>query len=158
MFYNEFRFSPRIPQGSTLNPPAYSLATLWLDGTIVDVEGSKYFVDKRAGNNVLITGYDFPAGWTKGFPYKSAATIDIFGQTAVPVISLFQNIDYLNQYFTKHAAQVVDGNGVETYEPRVLELVAYSAPLTGDNLTAANTYFGVPAEDATAEWIDGNAT
>lgn len=144
-------------QGSLLNQiPAKSLATLWLDGTIIDVAGNKYFVDRIAGNNVLITGYDFPTGWTKGFPYKSAATIDIFGQIGVPVVSLFQNFDYGNQFFTRHVAQVVDGNGVETSEPYVCDIVAYSGALTGDNLSKANTYFGVPAEQTSSVyWIDG---
>jgi len=140
--------------GTLLNyPPAYELATLWLDGSIVDVEGAKYFVDKKAGNNVLITGYDFPTGWVSGFPYKSAATIDVFGQTGVPVVSLFQNFDYANQYFTRHVAQVVDGNLVETSEPYVCEIVAYSEALTGTDLTSANTYYGVPVEDVNAKWV-----
>jgi hypothetical protein len=141
---------------SGLNPPAYALASVYLDGTIVDVSGSKYFVDKKGGANVLITGYDFPDGWVKGFPYKSAATIDVFGQTGVPVVSLFQNFDYADQYFCKHIAQVVDGNGVEISEPYVSAIVAYSEPLTGADLTAANTYFGVPVEVTTnVKWVDG---
>jgi len=142
--------------GSNVNQiPAASLASVWLDGTIVDVSGSKYFVDKKGGANVLITGYDFPAGWVKGFPYKSAATIDIFGLTGVPVVSLFQNLDYGNQYFTRHVAQVVDGNGVETSEAYVADMVAYSEALAGDDLTEAITYYGVPAEIVTAvRWDD----
>jgi hypothetical protein len=146
----------RVQNGTLLNPlPASNLVTLWLDGTIIDVSGSKYFVDKKSGNNVLITGYDFPTGWVKGFPYKSAATIDIFGQTGVPVVSLFQDIDYGHQYFCRHVAQVVDGNGVETSKGYVAEIVAYSTPLTGGDLTSANTYYGVPVEqtDANAVWL-----
>lgn len=152
-----FGFSPL---GALLNQiPAANLATMWLDGSIVDVSGSKYFVNKK-GDNVLITGYDFPSGWVKGFPYKSAATIDVFGQTGVPVVSLFQNFDYANQFFTKHVAQVVDVNGVETSEAYVSEIVAYSAPLTGDDLTDAVTYYEVPTESATAKWVSpaGNDT
>jgi len=151
--YDQFAL---VSIGSNVNQiPAANLAAVWLDGTIVDVAGSKYFVDKKGGANVLITGYDFPAGWVKGFPYKSAATIDIFGQTGVPVVSLFQNFDYGNQYFTRHVAQVVDGNGVETSEAYVADIVAYSEALTGDDLTAANTYYGVPAEIVTAvRWVD----
>jgi len=147
--------------GTLLNQiPAASLATLWLDGSIIDVEGAKYFVDKKAGNNVLITGYDFPAGWVKGFPYKSAATIDIFGQTGVPVVSLFQNFDYADQFFTKHVAQVIDINGVETSQAYVSEIVAYSEALTGDDLTEALTHYAVPTEIATAIWVakTGNDT
>ena len=118
-------------KGSKLNSlPAYSLVTMWLDGTIVESSGSYYFKNKK-GDDVLITGYDFPTGWTNGFPYKSAATIDVFGQTGVPVISLFQNFDYANQYFTRHVAQVVDDNGVETSEAYVCDIVAYSEALTG---------------------------
>lgn len=142
-----------VQLGSGLKPPAYSLATLWLDGSIIDVSGSKYFVDKKAGNNVLITNYDFPSNWQKGFPLKSAATIDIFGLTGVPVISLFQNFDYGDQFFTKHVAQVIDSNGIETSEAYVSEIVAYSAPLTGANLTAANSYFGVPERESGALWV-----
>lgn len=143
-------------QGSLLNQiPAKSLATLWLDGTITESGGDYYFVDKIAGNNVLITGYDFPDDWTKGFPYKSAATIDVFGQTGVPVVSLFQNFDYGNQYFTRHAAQVVDSNDIETYEARVLDIVAYSEALTGDNLTSATAYYNVPVKITdNVLWID----
>jgi len=138
--------------GAKLNPfPLPSLQTFASDLTVIDIDGDKYFKAIK-GDHLLITGYDFPTGLTKGFPYKSSATIDIFGQTGVPVQSLFQNFDYANTYFCKHSAQVVDGNGVETYEPRVSGLVEYSAPLTGADLTAANTYFDVPAK-GTAIWV-----
>ena len=134
--------------------PAVNLANVWLDGTIIDISGSKYFVDKKSGSKVLISGYDFPAGWTKGFPYKSAATIDIFGLTAVPVISLFQNINYENQYFSRHIVQTIDVNGIEVTPAYVAEIVAYAAPLTGTDLTAANTYFNPPTEATTAvRWV-----
>lgn len=145
-------------QGGSVFRPAYSLASVWLDGSILQDGNNYYFINKKSGNNVLITGYDFPTGWAKGFPYKSAATIDIGGYTGVPVVSLFQNMDYANIMFCKHSAQVVDSNGVEIYEPRVSEIVVYSEALTGANLTAANTYFNVPIEEATAQWIDVNAT
>jgi hypothetical protein len=145
---------------NTYTPPAYNQVSRYLDGSIIDVSGSKYFVDKKAGNNVLINDYDFPTGWTKGFPYKSAATIDIFGQTGVPVVSLYQNFDYGNQYFTKHEAQILDINGVEIYQPRISEIVEYSEALTSDNLSSANSYFDVPSEVLTALWVTktGNDT
>jgi len=138
--------------GAKLNPfPLPSLQTFASDLTVIDIDGDKYFKAIK-GDHLLITGYDFPTGWTKGFPYKSAATIDIFGQTGVPVQSLFQNFDYADTYFCKHSAQILDSNGVETFEPRVSGLVVYSAPLTGADLTTANTYFDVPAK-GTAIWV-----
>lgn len=138
----------------------------WLDGTILDVSGTKYFVDKTShARNFLITGYDFDNTWTSGFPYKSAATISApagdatliaadvnnFLYTAgtpnqIPVISFFQNIDYANRLFSKHEAQVLDGNGVETYEPRISNIVLYNAVKTGAALTACNSYYGVPVK------------
>jgi hypothetical protein len=141
---------------TTLNPfPVPSLQTFASDLTVKQV-GSDYYFKAQKGSDLLITGYDFPIGWTKGFPYKSAATIDIFGLTTVPVVSLFQNMEYGNQFFTKHVAQVVDENGVETSEAYVSAIVAYSAPLTGADLTTANTFFGVPTELTTGmKWVDG---
>lgn len=132
--------------------------SLRLNMEIVTVGDNKYF-KASTGSNVLITGYDFPDGWTHGFPYKSAATIDINGQTGVPVVSLFQNFDYENTMFCKHKSQVLAFDGSETTEPYVSEIVIYSAPLTGSNLTKANTYFGTPTE-VTAKWVSpsGNDT
>jgi len=143
----------RALQWANANPfPLPQLQVFASDLKVIQV-GADYYFKALVGSDLLITGYDFPTGWTKGFPYKSAATIDIFGQTAVPVVSLFQNFDYADTYFCKHAAQVVDGNGVETYEARVSGIVAYSAALTGADLTAANTYFGTPTESGTALWV-----
>jgi len=133
-----------------VNPfPVPSLQSFASDLTVIEVSGSYYFKASK-GENLLITGYDFPVGWTKGFPYKSAATIDVFGQTAVPVVSLFQNFDYENQYFCKHVAQVVDENGIETKQAYVSDIVAYSESLTGDDLVEANEYYSVPIAVTTA--------
>lgn len=146
----------------------------WLDGTIIDVSGTKYFQDKSShARNFLITDYDFDSTWTSGFPYKSAATISApVGDTAliaadinnylytagtpnqIPVISLFQDVDYGHRLFCRHGAQVLDSNGVETYEPRVLDIVFYNSVKTGVDLTACQTYFGVPTEDTNAKWVD----
>lgn len=112
-------------------------------------KSSLYYFKALKGEDFLITNCDLQLG-QKGFDYKSEATIDCFGLTGVPVISLFQNFDYGNQYFTKHAAQVLDANGVETTQAHVSALVEYSAPLTGADLTAANTYFDVPVKLTTA--------
>lgn len=150
----------RAHLGSKLNLfPVPSLQTFASDLTVIQVEADYYFKD-IFGNHILITNMDWdiikqPKGWL----LKSAATIDIFGQTGVPVISLFQNFDYGNQYFTKHVAQVVDGNGVETSPAYVSAIVAYSAPLTGTDLTTANTFYGVPEEiTAAVKWEDINAS
>lgn len=152
----------------------------YLDGTIITVGADKYFEDLSSNaRNFLITGYDFDSTWTKGFPYKSAATIsapvgdatliaadinnflyDAGGTpNAIPVVSLFQNIDYENKIFCKHEARiVVDDN--EIYEPRVLEIYMAKIPESGTGLTKANTYFGVPEEIVDAIWVatDGNDT
>jgi hypothetical protein len=147
----------------------------FLDGTIITVGENKYFKDRSAaGRNFLITGHDFDSTWTKGFPYKSAATISAPAGDAtliaadinnflydsggtpnqIPVVSLFQNIDYENKIFCKHVAQVLDANGVEIYEPRVLEIfMSNSGALTGSVLTKANTYFNVPADTHTNGFI-----
>ena len=157
---------------------AYSLLTkgamFWLDGTIIDINGSKYFEDKTGnGRHFLITGYDFNSDWVKGFPYKSAATIsapaadsaliasDInsylyTGGTPnqIPVISLFQDVDYEHRLFTRHVAQVVDINGVEVSEAKVVDITFYSKVKTGADLTACQNYFGVPSEITTnVKWV-----
>ena len=143
----------------------------WLDGTISGDE----FVDITGhGRNFTITGKDFADDWVSGFPYKSAATIsapvgdatliandvnnflyDTAGDpNEIPVVSFFQNIDYENKIFARHVAQTVDGNGVETYEPRVAEIVMYGDILTGTDLTTANTYYSVPTEAVTnVKWV-----
>lgn len=142
-----------------------SRSLFFLDGTIKTVGSDKYFTDKSTnGRDFLITGYDFDSAWTTGFPYKSAATIsapagdaaliaadinnflyDAGGTpNAIPVVSLFQDIDYEHKIFCKHAAQVLDGNGVETYEPRVSHIFMAQSVLSGDDLTKAQTDFEVP--------------
>jgi len=141
-----------------------------IDGTINGNE----FVDKSGnGYNLDITGKDFDI--TSGFPYKSAATIAQkaanFGiipdpynfwyttggvPNQIPVVGLFQNLDYANITFTKHEAQVLNSNGEEVSEPYVSRIVTYSAALTGVNLTNASTYFGVPTEvTSNVYWVDG---
>ncbi len=154
----------------------------WLDGTIVDVSGTKYFQDQSShARNFLITGYDFDSTWVAGFPYKSIATISApVGDSAliaadinnylyaangtpnqIPVTSIFQDIDYVHRLFSRHSDQVLDGNNVETYEPRVSEIVFYSTVKSGSDLTTCQTYFNVPTENGSAKWIDpvnGNDT
>lgn len=154
--------------------PNKSDALFWLDGTILDVTGTKYFVDKISGKNFLITGYDFDTTWTKGFPYKSAATISAPAGDAtliaadinsylytagtpnqIPVISLFQDVDYEHKLFCRHSDQRVDGNGVETYEPRVLDVVLYDNVKATADLTKCQSYFRVPVEATTnVMWMD----
>lgn len=165
-----------IPFGNLSGSSYWTTRSLFfLDGTIITVGADKYFKDRSgAARNFLITGYDFDSTWTKGFPYKSAATIsapagdaaliaadinnflyDAGGTpNAIPVVSLFQNIDYENTIFCRHVAQVVDGNGVETYEPRVLEIFMTAAPLSAADLVKTNTYFEIPAEiTTTVKWV-----
>jgi hypothetical protein len=129
------------------------------------------FLDKT-GNGFDVDIINNDIALSKGFPYKSNALIaqkianyglipddNNFWFTAgvpnqIPVVSFFQNINYGNKIFCRHSAQQLDINGVETFEPRVSEIVTYFTALTGPNLTAANSYFGVPAIDGVAKWID----
>lgn len=158
--------------------PNQTDALFWLDGTISGDE----FVDKSGnGRNFTITSKDFPDNWSKGFPYKSAATIsapvgdatliaadvnnflyDSAGDpNAIPVVSFFQDIEYANKLFCRHKAQVLNVVGVETYEPRVLDIVLYDTVKAGDDLTTCQTYYGVPTEQtSTVKWISkgGNDT
>jgi hypothetical protein len=153
----------------------------FLDGTITDVGGTKYFVDKSTnGRNFLITGYDFATDWTTGFPYKSAATISAPAADAaliaadinnflydaggtpnqIPVVSLFQDIDYEHKIFCKHEGQVVDVNGIETSEPYVSYMFMAQSVLTGADLAKAQIEFSVPSEIGSAYWVTtaGNDT
>jgi hypothetical protein len=148
----------------------------FLDGTIITVGESKYFKDRSsAARNFLITDYDFDSTWTKGFPYKSAATISAPAADAaliaadinnflydsdgtpnqIPVVSLFQDIDYEHKIFCKHVVQITDTNEVEMYEPRVLEIFMTVAALSSIDLIKAQTYFNVPVEVVNnVAWID----
>lgn len=134
-------------------------ALLWLDGTTSGNE----FVD-RTGNdrNFTITDKD----WTDNeyLPYKSAAKISAPAGDAtliaadvnnflydsggtpnqIPVVSFFQNIDYENQIFCRHVAQVLNDGNQEIVEPNVIDIVAYSSALSGTELSIANTYYEVP--------------
>jgi len=175
-FTNTFSKS-LFQQGSNLSQiPNKADALFWLDGIILDESGTKYFRDKTGnGRKFLITGYDFDSTWLAGMPYKSAATIsapvgdatliasDInsYLYTAgtpnqIPVVSLFQDIDYEHKLFCRHFAQVVDGNGVETNEARVFDIVLYNTVKVGGELTNCQTYYGVPTEViANVKWVDG---
>lgn len=140
-----------------------NLSLFYLDGTIIDEGGAKYFKDiSGSGRNFLITNYDFDSTWTKGFPYKSAATIsapvgdatliaedvnnflyDIGGTpNEISVVSLFQNIDYADKIFCTHIVRVIDGNGVEITEPHVLKVFMAADTLSTEDLISAYSYFG----------------
>jgi hypothetical protein len=165
-------------RGAGLPIPTPSDALFHLDGTVIEISSSFYFKDRTTnGRNFLITGKDFT---TTGFPYKSSATIsapagdttliaaDVNGflytagtPNQIPVVSLFQNIEYENKLFTRHAAQTLNAGGFETYEPRVLDIVLYSSARTGADLTTCQTYYSVPTEDTTTmAWLSptGNDT
>lgn len=169
--------------GALLNQiPLKSDALFWLDGVIIEDGGQKYFRDKTGnGRKFLITGYDFDTTWVAGMPYKSAATIsapaadatliaadinnylyDSGGNpTQIPVVSLFQDIDYEHKLFCRHIAQVIDGNGVETSEPRVVDIALYNTVKSGVDLILCQNYFSVPSENGSAIWVDfdnGNDT
>lgn len=147
--------------------PFKSDVVFWLDGTIIEIDGSKYFRDRSGnGHHILITDYDFDSTWDKGYPYKSAATISapvddatlysedinnfLYSEDSagtvnqIPVNSLFQDIDYEHKLFCRHVDQVLDDDDVETYEPRVLDIVLYANVKSGADLTTCQSYYGVP--------------
>jgi len=162
--------------------PTRAESLVLLTGEIIFTSGNYYFVD-RSGNarHFLITGYDFNADWTKGFPYKSAATISAPAGDAtlisadlnnflyasggtpnqIPVVSLFQDVDYEHKMFSRHQAAQLDANGVEILEARVMEFVVYNSVRTGINLTKCQRFFR-PLTEITSNiiWVSktGNDT
>lgn len=154
--------SPYFRKGVfTETPSSFGTLVQYIDGTISGNE----FVDKSGnGYNLDIINNDLDSTLI-GFPYKSTAfvaqKVANFGlipdnnnfwfdgggtPNQIPVHCLFQNIDYNNQTFVLHEAQVLNGAGFEASAGRVLNICTYSAALTGAKLTAANTYFGVTAK------------
>jgi len=159
---------------ATSTPPLVTDALVWLNGSVVYTGGNYYFKDQTGnGRNFLITGYDFDSTLVSGFPYKSAATISAPAGDAtliaadlnsflytsgtpnqIPVVSLFQDIDYEHKMFARHKAQLVDINGVETYEPRIQDIVVYNTVKAGVYLTDCNAYFSVPTEIVSnVKWV-----
>ena len=142
--------------------PAQSKALFILDGTL---SGSEFIDVSGNGRNFTISDKDFTASY---FPYKSEATVsapvgdailiaadinnflyDSEGDpNDIPVVSLFQNIDYENKLFCRHISQVLNDDDIETSEPYVTDIVLYSSVLTGSDLTIANTYYSVPIDDS----------
>ena len=141
----------------------------FLDGTVYESEGTYYFRD-ISGNGIdaEIVDYDFDSSWI-GFSYNSAAFIkqpstgagynalyaadtDNFWYSAantpreIPVSCLFNNIHYDNKIFCKH----IPGSYYNGY---VKYIITFSAALTEDVLTTANSYFNVPALNANAIWV-----
>jgi hypothetical protein len=172
---------------STGEIPYQENALVWIDGVTIEESGVKYFVDKKSGKNFKITDYDFPEAWTEGFPYKSKATISApVGDAAliaadinnflydsggvpnqIPVVSLFNNIDYENKIFCRNVEPVTETKTVETtvdgvfesYDIEVSEgfvkdIVVYIDSFIYANMGLVNKYFNVPEEDLTAKWSD----
>lgn len=162
--------------------PEYSDVLFHLNGVIEEDSGSYYFSD-HSGNNrrFLITNKDFPSDWTIGFPYKSQATISAPADDAVliaadinnylyasdgtpneiPVVSLFQDVDYEHKLFCRHREQVLGADDEEVIAPRVAEIVLYNGARTGTGLTECQSYFSVPVEvTANVKWVSksGNDT
>lgn len=158
--------------------PLKADALFWLDGVIIEDGGNNYFRDKTGnGRKFLITGYDFDSTWVAGMPYKTAATISApAGDTTliaadinnylydsggtpnqIPVVSLFQDVDYEHKLFCRHIAQVVDGNGVETSEARVVDIALYNTVKSAIDLTLCQNYFAVPIEvTSNVKWVSKN--
>lgn len=160
------------PDMVTVSTPAkkFGQVVQYIDGTLSSTANE--FIDKSGnGYNLDIINRDFN---TNGFPYKSVAMVaqkaanwgkipDVnnfwftVGGTPnqISVVSLFQNIEYANQIFTRHQAQLTNPTGEEYQEPKVMEIVTYSIALTGAGLTNATAYFGVPSEVVSnVKWVD----
>ena len=150
----------------------YGVVKQYINGTLNSL-GTEFVDVSGNGFNLVITGKDWD-GSSKGFPYKSAATVaqkaanfglipnpNYFWFTSggtpnqIPVTSLFQDVDYADQIFTKHDAQKINGDSTEYQEPSVREIVTYASTLTGTPLTNAKVYFGVPTEiTSNVYWVD----
>lgn len=158
----------------TVSTPAkkFGQVVQYIDGTLSSTANE--FIDKSGnGYNLDIINRDFN---TNGFPYKSIAFVaqkaanfgkipnpNYFWFTAggtpnqIPVNLLFQNIDYGYQIFCKHQSALYNGTGEQYQEPKVMEIVTYTTALSGNNLTLANTYFGVPTEPvANTIWVNAS--
>lgn len=158
-------FSENTPLWTQLNlPPRTDLISARYGDSVLGMEiieaAGVYSFKAKTGTDLIITGYDMGSIAIPGWKYKSAATVDVFGETAVPVVSMFQNYNYGNQFFCKHKARVLHPTlGYELFDASVMEIVAYSEPLTGDDLVKANTYFGVPIKLTSAvKYVDVTAT
>jgi hypothetical protein len=170
------RHSASIYKGfynATTSIPFASDALFWLDGSI---SGNEFVDFSGNSRNFTITGKDFDDDWMLGFPYKSIATIsapvgdavliaadinnflyDAGGDpNTIPVVSFFQDIDYGHKLFCRHVDQITDVNGVETYEPRVLDIVLYNNVKSGSDLTSCQNYYNVPTEILSAVSVPGD--
>jgi hypothetical protein len=145
--------------------PNYTGAAQIWSGKIV---GDSLICDK--GPNMAITGKDFDSNWTYGLPIKSVATISQLASSygvvpnpdsiwfdgnhvprQIPICLFFQDMDYVHQIFTRILPQILDANGVETYQSRVSSIVTYSAVQSGANLINENLWFLVPAKPTGAK-------
>ncbi len=159
---------------ATAQIPFKADALVLLDGT-VRIEGTDTFFADKSGNgrNFKITNCDFDySNQTKGWPYKSLATIaappndpvliaansdSFFYRNGVPVqlpvTAFFQDINYNHRIFSLHTDQVLDGQEHEAYTPRVKEIVFYNSARSGTDSLKCLGYFRVPAEDLSALWL-----
>lgn len=163
--------------------PFLDNALFWINGRIFKSGSNYYFYDKSGnGRHFLITNYDFDTNWNYGFPYKSSATIsaptgdstliaedvnnylyDSGGNpNQIPVVSLFQDINYANKLFSRHIEQRINSNNVEVYQPRIVDIVLYDTIKTNTDLNECQSYYSVPTElISNIAWIDpvnGNNT
>jgi hypothetical protein len=140
--------------------------------------GSKYYFRDHSGNgyDAEILGFDAEELTGVGFSYNSNAKIKqpssgsaftalqaadfnnfwyISGvPREIPYCLLFQDIHYHHQIFSRHYT----GTYTNGY---VKDICTYDHVLTGNQLSAAKSFFGVPTElVATALWVDnaGNDT
>jgi hypothetical protein len=165
----------KVIQGAVVNQilvPQKSDVLFTLDGTIsgnnaVDLKNGWLFPLSSAPDwdttkkvfpyktNITISA---PANGTAAATAIQAVDVNNFwyasngAANAIPFISFFQNIDYVNKCFCLEVAQVVSSN-VETQFAGVKDITLYTTARTTTNLTECNTYYGVPAKSGTNKWV-----
>jgi len=143
--------------------PLKSDALFWLDGIV----SGDQLIDKSGNNrHFTIINKDYPSDWIAGVPYKSVATIsapvgdDVLiaadvdnclyalngTPNQIPVTALFSDVNFAHKLFCRQFAAVVDSNGIETSEARVLDIVLYDTVKVGGELTLCQTYFNAPTK------------
>jgi hypothetical protein len=159
---------------SISGPPAMEDIVQWFNGEYY-LSGGVYYLRDKSGNgyDAEIVDFDWDENWTtRGFSYNSVAMIkqpstggdyDAFypednrkfwygsanTPREIPVISLSQDIHYANKIFTRHINSTsINDRGY------IKDIITYDSSLTGSNLTEAQTYFEIPAEEITnVVWV-----
>ena len=164
-------------------PPVSEKLVQWLNGEWYESEGKYYFKDKSGNDfDAEIIDFDLDLNWiARGFSYNSKAKIKQpstgvvytvlyaadshkFWYSAantpreIPVISLFQDVNYEHKIFTRHI-----NSKSENIRGYIKDICTYESELSGDDLSLAQSYFNPPIEITTnVKWVsdwgnDGHA-